>query len=128
MGATIGGDCAGAKEPLPDRGVAVAVRLNVVPCPLAVVDGCGCESGKGVPGVAECAGVEAPVLPPIDRGGVLCPSVGESATGEPECAITGGGGVEVFTMGRAGEACVAPGERLEGLGVIYVAISSASTG
>ena len=110
MGTNIGGGCAGAKEPLD-----VAV-------------GYGCESGKGVPGVAECAGVEAPLLLLIDSGGVLCPPLEESATGEPDCAITGGGGVEVFTIGSAGEEGVAPGERLEGLGVMYVAIFSASTG
>ena len=84
-------------------------------CPLVMVVGCGCESGKGVPGVAGFAGAEAPPLE-------------ESATCEPVCPVTEGCGVEVFTMGRAGEEGIAPGERLEGLGVMYVAISSVSTG
>ena len=110
MGTNIGGDCAGAKDPL-DAGV-----------------GYGCEGTKGVFGVVACAGVAAPELLPIDSGGVLCPSLEESATDEPDWDIAGGGGVEVFTTGSADEEGVAPDERLEGLGVIYVDINSASTG
>ena len=63
--------------------------------------------------------MKAPELLPIDSEGVLCPLLVDDANG---------GGVEVFTTGSAGEEGVIPGERLEGLGVIYVAIYSASTG
>jgi hypothetical protein len=59
---------------------------------------------------------------------VEAPPLEESATCEPDCPIVEGNGVEVFTMGSAGEEDITPGERFEGLGVMYVAISSASTG
>ena len=85
VGTNIGGDCAGAKDPL-DAGV-----------------GYGCEGTKGVFGVVACAGVAAPELLPIESGGVLCPSLEESATDEPDGDIAGGGGVEVFTTGSADE-------------------------
>jgi hypothetical protein len=110
VGTNIGGDCAGAKEPLD------------------IVVESGCEGAKRVLGVVACAGVAVPELLPIESGGVLCPPLVECATGELDSAITGGGGVEVFTMGSAGEEGVDTGERLEGLGVMYVAISSTSTG
>jgi hypothetical protein len=96
-GGVVGGDCAGAKEPLP---------------------GMLLESGAGVLFAVECAGVKAPALLPIDTGGVLCPPLDAGADDEPDWAIQAGGGVEVFTIGSAGEEGVAPGEKLEGLGVI----------
>ena len=90
-GGVVGG--AGAKEP-PDAAV-----------------GYGCEGAKGVLGVVECTGVAVPELLPIGNGGVLCPPLEESATDEFGRAITGGGGVEVFTTGSTGEDGVAPVER-----------------
>jgi hypothetical protein len=90
-GGVVGG--AGAKEPL-DAAV-----------------GYGCEGAEGVLGVVECSGVAVPELLPIESGGVLCPPLEESATDEPKRAIAGGGGVEVFTIGSAGEEGVAPDER-----------------
>lgn len=92
-GGVVGGDCAVAKDPL-DAGVRY-----------------GCEGAKEVFGVVACAGVPVPELLPIESGGVLCPPLEESATDEPDRAIAGGGGVEVFTMGSADEEGVAPGER-----------------
>src|SRR6266516_721602 len=102
-----GGDWAGAKEPLP---------------------GMLLESGAGVLFAVECVGVKAPELLPIDTGGVLCPPLDAGAYNGPDGGIQAGGGVEVFTIGSPGEEDVAPDERLEGLGVMYVAIDSASTG
>src|SRR5205823_5942949 len=109
-GGVVGVDCAGAKEPLD------------------IVVESGCEGTKRVPGVVACVGAAVPELLPIESGGVLCPPLEDSATDEPDWAIAGGGGVEVFTMGSAGEDGFTSGERLEGLGVMYVAMSSASRG
>ena len=100
MGTNIGGDCAGAKEPLD------------------IVVESGCEGAKRVLGVVACAGVAVPELLPIESGGVLCPPLAAGANAGPDWASESGGGVEVFTMGSAGEEGIAPGERSEGLGVI----------
>ena len=106
----IAGVCAGAKAPLPGA-------------PLDVAVGYDCAEGTGVLCAPTCAGVEDPVLLPHDREGVLWLPLEESADLSAK-----GGGVEVFTIGSPGEEDVARGETLVGLGVMYVAIFSASTG
>ena len=74
---------------------------------------------RGVLSVVAYAGVAVPGLLPIESGGVLCPPLAAGANAGPDWASESGGGVEVFTMGSAGEeGIIAPGERSEGLGVI----------
>jgi hypothetical protein len=116
-GGVVGGDWAGAKEPRPWVPLEVSAGVD---CPLDVGVGYGCEGGRGVLFAIECAGVEAPELLSINVG-VLCPPLDDGANDV-------GGGVEVFTMGSTGEEGIAPGDRLEGLGVTYVGISSVSRG
>jgi hypothetical protein len=87
----------------------------------------GCTGGRGVFCAVACAGVKAPELLPIETGGVLCPPLDDGVNTEPDWASEAGDD-EVLTIGSAGEDGVAPGDRLSGLGVIYVGISSASGG
>src|SRR2546428_5644781 len=98
-GGVVGGDWAGAKEPLP--GVPLEVSAGV-DCPLDVGVGYGCEGGRGVLFAVECAGVEAPELLSINVG-VLCPPLDDGANDGLDWAIEVGGGVEVFTMGSTDE-------------------------
>ena len=114
-GGVAGGDCAGAKELLPGM-------------PLDVAVGYGCEGAKGMLFAFEYAGKETSELFPADTGGVLCPSRDDGADDEPDWAIPAGGGVEVFTIGSAGEDGAGPRDRLGGLGMTYVGIYSASRG
>ena len=124
-GGVIGGDCAGAKEPLPgmplygDTGVA---------CPLDVAVGFGCEGGRRGLFTVEYVGVEDPELLPIDTGGMLCPPLEDGENDEPDWVIKVGDGAEVFTTGRAGEDGVFPGVRSGEMGMTYVGIYSASIG
>ena len=101
MEANAGGDCVGAKEPLPG--------VVVVACPLDVAVGYGCEVTGGVFCHVDCTGVEAPPPLLIESDGVLCPPLEECANDEPDWVIPGGG-VEVFTIGSALAEGVAVGD------------------
>ena len=113
-GGVVGGDWAGAKEPRPWVPLEASAGVD---CPLEVAVGYACEGRRGVLLPVESAGVAAPELLPIDTAGVLCPPLAAGANAGPDWASAVGGGVEVFTMGSPGEEGVAPGGRLEGLGV-----------
>ena len=107
----IAGVCVGAEEPLPVTTLDAAVGYD-------------CADETGVLCDVAYVGVEVPVLLLHDCGAVLWPPLEESAAFSAE-----GGGVEVFTIGSPGEeGVVARGVTLVGLGVMYVAIYSASTG
>src|SRR5579863_1987856 len=80
VGINTGGYRVGAKEPLPGLPLEVDARVD---CPLDFAVGYGCEDGRGVLIAPEYGGLEAPVLLPIDIGGVLCPPLDEEAKDEP---------------------------------------------
>ena len=124
-GGVVGGDWAGAKEPRPWVPLEASAGVD---CPLEVAVEYSCEGGRGVLFAVQYAGASAPGLLSIDNGGVLCPPLDDGANDGPAWAIEAGRGVEVFTMGSTGEEGTAPGDRLEGLGVTYVGISSVSRG
>lgn len=113
-GINTGGYCVGAEEPLPGLPLEVGARAD---CPLDVAVEYSCEGGKGVLIAPAYAGLEAPVLPPVVTGGVLCPPLDEEAKDEPDWAINGNA-VEACAIGSTGEDSVAPGDRLGELGAI----------
>ena len=80
-GGVIGGDCAGAEEPLPGT---LLYRNAGEACALVVAVGFGCACERRGLCTVEYVGIEDPGLLSIDTGGVLCPPLEDSENGGPD--------------------------------------------